>query len=203
MALPLRIIFDFSCPYCYIAWGYVQKLKEKIDLADDWVGWEIHPDLRKDGRMIQDVVPGIVLGERVEKLNSLGEPAGLVPGNKLLVPNTRLALQGLEFARDNGKVQEWVAEVYKTSYVLDKNIGDIEVLIGIARQIGLDTAAFEQAVASERYLPILLKTDQECMDKQLEWVPTIFSGSEKVLEGALTYEVFEKTLVALDQLQQR
>lgn len=203
MALPLRIIFDFSCPYCYIAWGYVQKLKEKIDLVDDWVGWEIHPDLQKDGRMIQDVVPGIVLDERVEKLNSLGEPAGLVPGNKLLVPNTRLALQGLEFARDNGKVQEWVAEVYKTSYVLDENIGDIEVLIGIARQIGLDTAAFEQAVASERYLPILLKTDQECMDKQLEWVPTIFSGSEKVLEGALTYEVFEKTLVALDQLQQR
>jgi len=146
--------------------------------------------------MIQDVVPGIVLGERVEKLNALGQPAGLVPGNKLLVPNTRLALQGLEFARDNGKVQEWVAEVYKTSYVLDKNIGDIEVLIGIARQIGLDTVAFEQAVASEHYLPILLKTDQECMDKQLEWVPTIFSGSEKVLEGALTYEVFEKTLVS-------
>lgn len=60
MALPLRIIFDFSCPYCYIAWGFVQKLKETIDLADDWVGWEIHPDLPKGGRMIQDVVPGIV-----------------------------------------------------------------------------------------------------------------------------------------------
>ncbi len=201
MALPLRIIFDFSCPYCYIAWGFVQKLKETIDLADDWVGWEIHPDLPKDGRMIQDVVPGIVFSERVEKLNALGAPAGLVPGNKLLVPNTRLALQGLEFARDNGKVQEWVAQVYRTSYVLDKNIGDIEVLIGIASQIGLDTAAFEQAVTSERYLPILLKTDQECMDKQLEWVPTIFSGAEKVLEGALTYEVFEKTLVTLSALK--
>lgn len=202
MTLPLRIIFDFSCPYCYIAWGYVQKLKETVDLAVDWVGWEIHPDLPKDGRMIQDVVPGFALSERVEKLNGLGKPAGIVPGNKLFVPNTRLALQGLEFARDNGKMQEWVAEVYKTSYVLDKNIGDIQVLIDIARQIGLDAAAFEQAVASECYLPILLKTDQECMDKQLEWVPTIFSGPEKILEGALTYEIFEKALVDLSQLQQ-
>ncbi|MDF2634338.1 MAG: putative dithiol-disulfide isomerase involved in polyketide biosynthesis [Pelosinus sp.] len=199
MSLPLRIIFDFSCPYCYVAWGSVQKLKEKISMEDEWVGWEIHPDLPKKGRTIQEVIPGIRLDESQQALNELGAPVGLVPGNKQLVPNTRLALQGLEFSRDHGKMQEWVAEVYKASFVLDKNIGEMDILVGIADQIGLDTAAFQQALASDLYLETLLKNDRECMEKQLQWVPTIFVGQEKVFEGAVTYEVFEKTLVALDK----
>jgi predicted DsbA family dithiol-disulfide isomerase len=201
MSLPLRIVFDFSCPYCYIAWGFVQKVKERIALADDWAGWEIHPALPKEGRSIQEVISGIALDENQRKLNDLGASVGLVPGNKQFVPNTRLALQGLEFSRDNGKVKEWVAAVYKASFVLEKNIGDINVLIEIAGQIGLDTAAFRKALANNSYLEILLKNDRECLEKQLEWVPTIFVGEEKVLEGAFTYEVFENTIVALDKAQ--
>jgi predicted DsbA family dithiol-disulfide isomerase len=198
MALPLRIIFDFSCPYCYIAWGFMQKLKEKMPLADEWVGWEIHPDLPQGGRTIKEIVPDIQLDENRQKLNDLGAPVGLIPGNKLVVPNTRLALQGLEFSRDHGKMQEWVAAVYKASFVLDKNIGNMNVLMEIADQIGLDAAAFQQALVNNRYLEILRRNDQECMEKQVEWVPTIFVGEKKVLEGALSFDVFEKTLAALD-----
>lgn len=198
MSLPLRIIFDFSCPYCYIAWGFVQKLKEKMPLTVEWVGWEIHPDLSRDGGAIQEIVPDIQLEEHRQELNALGAPVGLVPGNKLFVPNTRLALQGLEFSRDQDKMQEWVAAVYQASFVLDKNIGDMNVLVEIAEQLGLDTAAFQQALASDRYLERLRRHDQECMEKQVEWVPTIFVRGEKVLEGALTYDVFEKTLMALE-----
>jgi len=201
MSLPLRIIFDFSCPYCYIAWGYVQKLKEKMILVDEWAGWEIHPDLPQDGRSIQEVVPEIQLDENLQELNALGAPVGIVLANKLFVPNTRLALQGLEFSREYGKMQEWVAAVYKASFVLDKNIGHMNVLLEIADQIGLDTAAFQQALVNGHYLEILRKHDQECMEKRVEWVPTIFTGEEKVLEGAFTFEVFEKTIVALDQLR--
>jgi predicted DsbA family dithiol-disulfide isomerase len=201
MSLPLRIIFDFSCPYCYIAWGFVQKLKEKMPLADEWVGWEIHPDLPRHGGSIQEIVPDIQLDKHRQELNVLGAPVGLVPGNKLFVPNTRLALQGLEFSRDHSKMQEWVAAVYKASFVLDKNIGDMNVLVEIADQLGLDTAAFQQALASDCYLDRLRRHDQECMEKQVEWVPTIYVGEEKVLEGALTFDVFEKTLVALEPVR--
>ena len=27
MHQPLRVVFDFSCPYCYLLWGYVQELR--------------------------------------------------------------------------------------------------------------------------------------------------------------------------------
>ena len=199
MSLPLRIIFDFSCPYCYVAWGFVEELKKTLPLTVEWVGWEIHPDLPPNGKAIQEVVPDIQLDQRRQKLDILGEPVGLTPGNKTLVPNTRLALQGLEFSRDHGKMQEWVAEVYKASFVLDQNIGDGKVLVGIADQIGLDTTAFQQALVNDSYLEILKRHDQECMEKQLEWVPTIFHGEDKVLEGALTFDIFEKTIRALNR----
>ena len=194
MSLPLRIFFDFSCPYCYIAWGFVKKLKKSIPLADEWVTWEIHPNAPLEGQTIQDIRPGVDLAERRQKLNGLGEPVGLVPGNSEFLPNTRLALQILEFAKENNKVHEWIDRVYHASFVEGKNIGDRSVLLDIAGAMNLDIDQIRQALDTGYYAHLLLEHDQECMEKKVEWVPTIYSGDEKILEGVFTFSVFEETI---------
>ena len=196
MSLPLRIFFDFTCPYCYIAWSFVKKLKASIPLADEWVTWEIHPDVPQMGLKIQEVVPGIDLMTRRHKLNDLGEPVGITPGNKEFVPNTRWALEIVEFARENHKMHEWIDRVYHASFVEDKDIGDKGVLLTIAGQMGLDVDVIGQLLNSGHYSPLLRQHDQECREKKVEWVPTIMSGSEKILEGVFTYSLFEETIRA-------
>ena len=194
MSLPLRIFFDFSCPYCYIAWSFVKKLKASIPLADEWVTWEIHPDVPRQGLAIQDVVSGIDLVTRRHKLNELGKPVGVAPGNKEFVPNTRWALEIGEFAREQGKMHEWIDAVYYASFVEDRNIGDKTVLLYLAGQIGLDIDGTRQVLDSGHYHHLLLEHDQECGEKKVEWVPTIFSGDEKILEGVFTFNLFEETI---------
>ncbi|WP_378953867.1 DsbA family protein [Pelosinus sp. sgz500959] len=194
MSLPLRIVFDFTCPYCYIAWSFVKKLKESVSIEDEWVSWEIHPDIPREGAKIQDVVQGIDMTTRRHKLNALGEPVGITPGAKEFVPNTRLALEVLEFAKENNKMHEWIDRVYHASFVEGKNIGDKEVLLHIAEQIGLDVDKVCQALDSGHYTHILQEHDQECVEKKIEWVPTIFSGDEKILEGVFTFTVFEEAI---------
>lgn len=194
MPLPLRIFFDFSCPYCYIAWGFVKKLKASIPIADEWVTWEIHPDAPQEGLTIQNIRPGIDLTERRDKLNALGAPAGLVPGDSEFVPNTRWALEIAELARENHKVHEWIDRVYHASFVEGKNIGERSVLLDIAEQMGLDTYQISQALDAGYYTQLLLEHDQECMIKKVEWVPTIYKGDEKILEGVFTFSVFEETI---------
>lgn len=196
MPLPLRIFFDFSCPYCYVAWGFVKKLKESLPLADEWVTWEIHPDVPREGSKIQDVVPGIDMTTRRHKLNALGEPVGITPGTKEFVPNTRLALEIGELAKENNKMHEWIDKVYYASFVEGKNIGDKEVLLYIAKQIGLDVDKVCQALENGLYSHLLQEHDQECVEKKIEWVPTIFSGDEKILEGVFTFTIFEETIRA-------
>ena len=194
MSLPLRIFFDFSCPYCYLAWGFIKKLKASIPLTDEWVTWEIHPDVPRAGLPIQDVVPNINLLTRRHELNALGEPAGISPGNNEFVPNTCSALQIVEFAKENHKMHEWIDRVYHASFVEGRNIGDKMVLLHIAGELGLDMDAIEQCLDNGHYKHLLQKHDQECVEKKVEWVPTIYSGGEKILEGVFTFLVFEETI---------
>lgn len=196
MPKQLRIFFDFSCPYCYLAWGYFKKLRETTVLKDDWVGWEIHPDVPKEGRAIEDVLQGVNMEERRHKLNTLGAPVGLTPADKVFVPNTRLALCAVEFARENQKQHAWIEAVYYASFIEKKNIGDLEILLAIARQIGLDALIMRQALEREVYLSVLLAHDQECADRKIEWVPTVYLGDERIIEGAFTYAEFEKVMRA-------
>ena len=190
MTKPLKIIFDFSCPYCYLAWSYFKALKQTESLADEWFSWEIHPEVPKTGSPLQDVVQVADMAERRQRLNGLGEPVGVKPGEKVFVPNTRLALCALEFAREQQKQHAWIDAVYQASFVGQKNIGDIDVLLDIAHEINLDAMALRQALESEKYLPLLLEHDQWCMEQKIEWVPTVLDGEKRVIEGTFTYAEF-------------
>jgi len=194
MSLPIRVIFDLSCPYCYLAWCFVKKLKGSISLTDDWVTWEIHPDIPQEGLKIQDVVQGVNLEERRKKLNALGKSVDFILGDNDMVPNTRLALETVEFARENHKMHEWIDAVYHANFVEGKNIGDTVVLFHIAKDIGLDTDKLRKVLDNGRYSHLLREHHQECVEKKIEWVPTIFSGEEKVIEGAFTFIAFEDAI---------
>lgn len=190
----LRVFFDFTCPYCYLAWGYFKKVKESVKLNDDWVGWEIHPEVPKEGRPIQELLQGVDLAERRRKLNSLGKPVGLIPGERTDTPNTRLALCAAEFAREAGKLHEWIDVVYQASFMGKKNISDIGVLLDLARQIGMDSGVLRQTLESEKYVSVLLAHETECIAKKVEWVPTVYMGERKIIEGAFTFAEFEQVI---------
>jgi len=196
MAKQLRIIFDFSCPFCYLAWGYVKKMKETTVLADDWFSWEIHPEVPKAGSPLQEVVQVADMAERKQRLNALGAPVGIAPGEKVFVPNTRWALCALEFAREQQKQHAWIDAVYQASFVGQENIGELAVLLNIAREINLDAAALRQALESDRYLPVLLEHDRLCLEQKIEWVPTVFAGETKIIEGAFTFADFTAAMQA-------
>lgn len=197
MSLALRVYFDFCCPYCYLAWGFMKKVKETTDIQDEWITWEIHPELGPGGEYIENVLANVNLEERKLNLNRLGEPVQMKPGDHSFVPNTRLALEAVQFATEAGKMHEWIDAVYTANFVEGKNIGDQDVLAVIAAKIGLDAQALSQALNTGRYTQVLLAHDRECMEKKLEWVPTIYAGETKVLEGALTYSVFSEKLRSL------
>ena len=190
MTKPLKIIFDFSCPYCYLAWSYFKALKQSESLADEWFSWEIHPEVPKSGSPLQEVVQVADMEERRQRLNGLGEPVGVRPGEKVFVPNTRLALCALEFAQEQQKQHAWIDAVYQASFVDQKNIGDLDVLLDIAREINLDAAELRQALESEKYLPLLLEHDRQCMQQKIEWVPTVLHGGNIVIQGAFSYAEF-------------
>ena len=44
MALKVTLFSDFICPFCYIGFQTIRKMKREFDLDVDWRGFQIHPD---------------------------------------------------------------------------------------------------------------------------------------------------------------
>ena len=61
--------------------------------------------------------------------------------------------------------------------------------IGLIERPALE-AALGRALVEERYLPVVLEHDRQCMEQQIEWVPTVFAGETKIIEGAFSFAEF-------------
>src|SRR5258706_16107509 len=49
MALKIVMFSDFVCPFCYIGFDVIQKLKPEFNLQIEWRGFQIHPEWPADG----------------------------------------------------------------------------------------------------------------------------------------------------------
>src|ERR1700761_8928905 len=54
MALKLTMFSDFICPFCYIGFEVVRKLKPEFDIELDWRGYQIHPEWPAEGMPVSE-----------------------------------------------------------------------------------------------------------------------------------------------------
>ena len=56
-ALRLAVLSDYICPFCYIGYLRLEKLREHFELAVNWVLVEIHPESPVEGKPVEDLAP--------------------------------------------------------------------------------------------------------------------------------------------------
>jgi predicted DsbA family dithiol-disulfide isomerase len=109
-------------------------------------------------------------------------------------PYTNLAFQGLEFAKDQGKGDEYNDAVFRAFFQQSRDIGRIDVLADIANEVGLDPeqfrAALEQGTDRDR-VQQLLQTAYERM--RVTAVPTMIIGRQR-LEGLYPAEAIRQVI---------
>ncbi|MDU4959387.1 MAG: DsbA family protein [Sporomusaceae bacterium] len=184
----LQIVFDFSCPYCYITWNYIKRLKQELSFDDQWLGWNIHPEVDPAGADIATLVPNFDRESRSAKLNKLGAAVGVSPGGTTFIPDTRPALEALEFAASRGLAGPWCDAVFMANFEHHQDIGDKKVLLDIAGRLKLPAAELTAAWDAGEYAPVLAEHDRRFTSLQLEWVPTVFCDGRKVIEGAFGFD---------------
>lgn len=146
----------------------------------EWLPFELRPYPTPQYRPERDLVESwerntYPVAER------FGVPIKL-PVNISPYPYMTMPFEGFQFAKEHGKGNEYVHEVFQTFFVENRNIGELEVLGEIAGKVGLDREAFLAALQSRRY-----KEAHEAALAQAEAfgvsvVPTLIIG-DRVLEG--------------------
>lgn len=183
----IRVYFDFSCPYCYNEYFFLKEVRKQAEVAVEYYGCEIHPDTPVEGKLID--FPGFE--KSMAALNRLGEPLQLRAGDMKHSFNTNKALQLLEEAIAQGKAEAYVEKVFRTYFEEQKNVGQDEVILGIAKEVGIEGA--EAVLAENRYKERIEEHNQHTIDLKLEYVPTITDLDDNIImAGVLTLEDLQK-----------
>jgi predicted DsbA family dithiol-disulfide isomerase len=196
MSLYLVMFSDFICPFCYIGFETVRKLKPEFDLEIDWRGFQIHPEWPTEGMPASEYRRGMDPETRRAvwtRIEAMAEQAGFTMKPPELLTNSRLALEAAEFAKERGKDEAFAERVYRAYFNEELDIGNHGVLSDLADDVGLDRGELNLALESNRYSLRLKNNALVARERGVDGVPTFFIG-EYPLVGAQSEEVMRQIM---------
>jgi len=196
MALRLVMFSDFICPFCYIGFETVRRLKPEFGLEIEWKGFQIHPEWPAVGMAATEYRRGMDPQTRRmmwARIASLGETVGLEMKSPDLLANSLLALEAAEFAKEHGRAEIFEERVFRAYFSENLNIGNQTVIAELAGEVGLDPDELNLALESNHYQKRLSDNTLAARERGVDGVPTFFVG-DYPLVGAQSEEVMRQIL---------
>lgn len=177
--------------------GLVDTLKQEFDLSVEWLGFEIHPETPPGGMPLLKMFPRADVAAMTGRLNSMGAPFGLTFQKIVNISNSRLSLEAGEYAKEQGRFEQFHHAVFQAYFSERKDIGSVEVLKQIGKDAGLDADSLEDALNTGKYLRVLEVAKEEATRLGITAAPTfLFDGKERIV-GAQSMDVFRERLKSL------
>jgi predicted DsbA family dithiol-disulfide isomerase len=196
MALKLQMFSDFICPFCYIGFETVRKLKPEFGFEIDWRSFQIHPEWPAEGMPASEYRRGMDPQARRAiwaRIEAMAEAAGFTMKSPEVLANSRLALEANEFARECGRQEAFEERVYRAYFNEGLNIGNRGVVTDLAADVGIDRGDLDAAIESNRYSMRLKNNALVARQRGVDGVPTFFLG-EYPLVGAQSEDVMRQIL---------
>ena len=192
--LKVIVYSDYICPFCYIGFHRIEKLKEEYDLDVEWEPFELHPETPKKGFKMEGLsFPKDYLEMVMTNVKRLADEDGLNLKFTGTLPNSQLALYISEFARVKGVFDEFHKLVFDSYWIDGKDIGDLSLLIELAESVGLEKEEIMVYVKSDEPVKRMEKNMLELGKCGINGVPTFLIGNRFVV-GAQSYEVFQRVI---------
>lgn len=190
------VVSDFVCPWCYVGLTELDKLQRDYPVDVSWAPFLLDPTVPPEGRTQP---PRQTEGDPLSPVEERAEAAGLhFKRGRTFRPNSHLALEAATFAHDADASREVNEALHRALYhahfeTLD-DIGDIETLVRLGTEAGLDGAALREALETRRYRD---QVDEEIAMVQeigVSAVPTFIFNNEYAIVGAETYPAFQRMM---------
>ncbi len=187
-ALRLAVLSDYICPFCYIGYLRLEKLRQHFELAINWALVEIHPDNPAEGKPVTELgYPETKLDKLLGELGEMAQAEGVTLAPHTFTTNSRRALLLAEASKQHGADVFYPLHqrLFESFLVENKNIGDTEVLKSIAMECGVPAETVEQAWTDPAYADTLQNNMAAAVRNGATGTPTFFIGKE-MLTGAVS-----------------
>ncbi len=157
----------------------------------EWKAYELRPGLPPEG-IPRTPKPGEVNGF-LPNLSERADEQGMKLKRSPIVPCSRLALEVAEYAKEQGKFDQFHLAVFKAYWEEAKNIGLRSVIREIVQECGLDTDEVERCLDEGRYTLAIKTQSEEAKQSGVNGIPAYVVGGF-LIEGVQPYEVFQRAM---------
>jgi len=158
-----------------------------------WVHFPLHPDTPQEGRSLEELFRG--RGYDVPKMQAQMRARmaaeGLAYGERKMTYNSRLAQELGKWADTQPGGEAIHDALFKAYFVEGRNIGDPDVLVDVARSIGLDPLQAKDVIEKRTHKAAIDADWEKSRRYGVTGVPTFVAGSQGVV-GAQPYETLEQ-----------
>ncbi|MEC5159719.1 putative DsbA family dithiol-disulfide isomerase [Janthinobacterium sp. CG_S6] len=208
MNIPIKIDFvsDVSCPWCVIGLKSLEQALARLDGVVEaqihFQPFELNPDMGAEG---QDLAEHIAekygygaerMAQAREAIRARGAELGFVfeMGQRTRIYNTFDAHRLLHWAGLEGRQPALKQALFEAYFTLGGNPSSPELLMALARQVGLDGAAAAQVLASGAYADEVRAQQRFYRQQGISAVPAIIINERHLISGGQSPEVFEQAL---------
>lgn len=167
----------------------IEKLIKEHNVDIKWIHFPLHPDTPQGGRSLEDLFAGrgMDVDAMKEQMRARMEAEGLPYGDRTMTYNSRLA-QELGLWADSQPGGEAIHDALFRAYFVDaKDVGDVDVLIDVAKSVGLDEAAARDVIENRSFEKAVDEHWAKSRQYGITGVPTFVAGGRGVA-GAQPYE---------------
>ena len=193
-ALHVEIIADLACPFCFLGKRRLDTALEAVQGPSEvsWYPWQLNPELPKKGEAYTDFLTqrfGSV--ENIQPILDGLVEEGAKEGidfrfDKLeRVPNTLMAHQLMYQAEVEGKDQSALADRLMSAFFEHgKDIGDFDVLVGIAREFGIAEVDATLALFDDASKQVVQHRESQVRASGIAGVPAFLLNRRLLVVGA-------------------
>ena len=159
-----------------------------------WLPFELHPEAPPEG-IPREAYFGRARSQQMhDHLQSVAGTVGLTMKSRDVIINTRRALGAAEFAREEGRFEEMHRALFKAHWEGAGRLEDVDDLVRIGAQVGLDPEGLRAAIVEGRYDPVIDENRQAAESAGINAIPAHIFGGRYLVVGAHPYELVKQVL---------
>jgi predicted DsbA family dithiol-disulfide isomerase len=174
-------------------------LKEEFDIVTEWLPMEIHTETPSAGMLLSQRFPGAALESMFINLNKSGKKYNIDFNLNPILSNSHRALAMGEYAKEIDKFNELHEKIFYKYFTMKEDIGDTEVLLELADEIGMDRENLLIKLNEGYFDEILEGVLRNAHSYKINSTPTFILDNKYMVVGAQPIEVFHETLRKIEE----
>ena len=207
--MKIDFVSDVACPWCAVGLNSLERALERIgdglDVELHFRPFELNPQLGPEGEDAAEHLARTygLTPQQLERnraaIRQRGADVGFTFGDRTRIWNTFDAHRLLHWAGLEGRQRELKHALLEAYHGRGENPGAHDVLLQLAREVGLDVERAREVLTSGRYAAEVRAEEQHWQQLGIHSVPSVIVNDRHLIQGGQPPEVFEQALRQITQ----